>query len=104
MVSRRQEVFLARLVEINCEDAIPFLNSKGWTTYAAYAFATDYNPNMADSEILTKKLLEPASGGNEKLVPHLRMLWHQAWAISTKEMEISAGRTPSPPPKLSYLV
>ena len=87
MVSTRQETFFARVVELGLEDCIPTLKAKGWSTYARFAFGSEYNPQMSDPNILTKSLLEPAAGEKPDLVPMLRMLWWESWGIATADMK-----------------
>ena len=73
------------------EDCIPALKAKGLVTYRKYAFATQYNPNQSDTSVLTADLLQPIAEGNENAITDLRILWHEAWAVSTKEMEVDVG-------------
>ena len=91
MVSHRQEAFLARIVEMGLEDCIPALKTKGLTTMSKLAFGCDYNPQMADAGILTEQLLTPMTKvgdvQREDLVPPLRMLWWECWAIATQDMK-----------------
>ena len=75
MASQRQEVFMAHVAELGLEDTIPKLKTMGLTTYAKYAFGSDYNPQMPDPSILTDQLLKPIADGRADLVPALRMLW-----------------------------
>ena len=65
MVSRRTEVFVARLVELGLEDLIGAMKAKGFTSYDTFAFGTEYHPQMAYSSLLTTQLLKPIAGQQE---------------------------------------
>ena len=100
MVSHRQESFLARVVELGLEDVIPKFKAKGLTTFARYAYGSDYNPQLADTTILNTQLLTPLADGNVDLVPVLRMLWWESWGIATADMRRQAEPEPDAPRKL----
>ena len=86
MVSNRSETFLARVVELQLEDCIPELKTRGFTTYAKFAYGCEYNPQMADASILTTQLLKPVAKDDEDKLPGLRMLWWEAWGVATADM------------------
>ena len=86
MVSHRAEAFLARIVEMGLEDCIPMMKTRGLTTFSKFAFGCDYNPQMSDASILTTQLLKPIAKDDDALVPSLRMLWWESWALASEEM------------------
>ena len=75
MVSNRSETFFARVVELQLEDCIGELKTRGFTTYAKFAYGCEYNPQMADASILTTQLLKPVAKNDDDKIPGLRMLW-----------------------------
>ena len=79
MSSFRAENFFARVTELDFEECIAALKAKGLTTFAKFAFGSDYTPQQADAAVLTKQLLEPVAGENVSLTPMLRMLWWESW-------------------------
>ena len=102
MASFRKENFFARVMELNLEECIPTLKAKGFTTYATFAFGSDYTPQQADAAVLTKQLLEPVAGENVALIPMLRMLWWESWGVATADMKRAAeGSEGDAPRKLS---
>ena len=86
MVSNRSETFFARIVELQLEDCIPELKTRGFTTYAKFAYGCEYNPQMSDASILTTQLLKPVAKDDDDKIPGLRMLWWEAWGIATAAM------------------
>jgi len=98
MASERAEVFLARVVELGLEDCIPKMKTKGLTTYALFAFGTDFNPQMSSTSLLNEQLLEPLSDGNAELIPKLRRLWWEAWGVATADMrrQVESAETEGP--------
>ena len=44
MSSMRSENFWSRVIELELEECIPNLKAKGLTTYAKFAFGSDYTP------------------------------------------------------------
>ena len=66
MASMRSENFWARVVELNLEECIPAMKSKGLTTYAKFAFGSNYTPQQADATMLTEQLLKPLAGERER--------------------------------------
>ena len=100
MASTRSEAFLARVVELGLEDLIGNFKAKAVTTFATMAFATEYNPQMADTSKLTKDLLEPLAGEHKEHIPHLRMLWWESWGIATADMQRNASGSADGPRKL----
>ena len=79
MASQRSEVFFAKICEYGLEDLVGAFKAKGITSFATFAFASNFNPQMADASILTTELLEPLSKTDASLIPKLRMLWWVAW-------------------------
>jgi len=102
MSSMRSENFWARVVELDLEECIPAMKAKGLTTYAKFAFGSDYTPQQADATMLTSQLLKPLAGENEGLIPPLRMLWWESWGVATADMKRAAeGSEGDAPRKLS---
>ena len=99
MASMRSEVFWARVVELDLEECIPQLKVKFLTTYAKFAFGSDYTPQQADAQVLTDKLLKPIAGENETLIPALRMLWWESWGAATADMKRAAGSSEGDAPR-----
>ena len=83
MASMRSENFWVRVIELNLEECIPAMKSKGLTTYAKFAFGSDYTPQQADATMLSEQLLKPMAGENVSLIPPLRMLWWESWGVAT---------------------
>ena len=86
MASERTEVFLARVVELGLEDCIPKMKTLGITTYALFAFGTDFNPQMSNTALLNDQLLVPLADGNAERIPKLRRLWWESWGVATDDM------------------
>ena len=42
---------------------------------------------MLDPSVLTKQLLEPIAGDKKDAIPALRMLWWEAWGVSSADMK-----------------
>ena len=102
MSSMRSENFWARVVELDLEEYIPAMKAKNLTTYAKFAFGSDYTPQQADATVLTERLLKPLAGENEGLIPSLRMLWWESWGVATADMKRAAeGSEGDAPRKLS---
>ena len=93
MASMRSDIFFARVVEMGVEDAIPSLKAKGLTTYARFAFGSEFTPANPDTTILTNSLLAPLAGDDADLIPLLRMLWWESWGVATADMKRSAEGT-----------
>ena len=102
MSSFRTENFFTRVMELNLTECIPTLKAKNFTTYATFAFGSDYTPQQADAAVLTRQLLEPVAGENTSLIPMLRMLWWESWGVATADMKRAAeGSEGDAPRKLS---
>ena len=102
MSSMRSENFYMRVIELELEEIIPNLKAKGLTTFAKFAFGSDYTPQQSDATMLTEKLLKPLVGENEGLIPSLRMLWWESWGVATADMKRAAeGSEGDAPRKLS---
>ena len=102
MASSRSENFITRVIELDLDECIPALKAKGLTTFAKFAFGSDYTPQQADAAVLTSQLLEPLAGENKSLIPLLRMLWWESWGVATADMKRAAeGSEGDAPRKLS---
>ena len=98
----RIETFTARVVELDLAECIPAMKAKGLTTYAKFAFGSDYTPQQADATMLTEQLLKPLAGEIISLIPPLRMLWWESWGMATADMKRAAeGSEGDAPRKLS---
>lgn len=102
MTSMRTETFWARVLEMGLEECIPALKTKGLTTYAKFAFGSDYTPQQADTSTLATQLLKPIVDGKEELIPLLRMLWWESWGVATADLKRAAeGNEGDAPRRLS---
>jgi hypothetical protein len=102
MASLRSENFITRVIELDLDECIPALKAMGLTTFAKFAFGSDYTPQQADAAVLTSQLLEPLAGENKNLIPLLRMLWWESWGVATADMKRAAeGSEGDAPRKLS---
>ena len=80
-------VFAARLKELGLEEFKTSFEDKGWTTFAAFAFSTSSFRQPEGDEFL-KEVIEPLIGASDhKLVPQIRRLFMQAYAVTAADME-----------------
>jgi hypothetical protein len=104
MASMRSENFWARVVELDLEECIPAMKTRGLTTFAKFAFGSNYTPQQADATMLTDQLLKPLAGENDSLIPPMRMLWWESWGMATADMKRAAeGSEGDAPRKLSAM-
>ena len=102
MASHRSEVFFAKVGEYGLEDVVGAFKAKGITSFATFAFASNFNPQMANADVLTDELLVPLSSGDGTLVPKLRMLWWESWGVTTADMrKASEAKEDDKPRKLT---
>ena len=81
----RTEVFFSGVSELGVESFAAKFREMGLTTYSKFAFGSEYNPHMLDPSVLTKQLPEPITGDKNDAIPALRMLWWEAWRVSSAE-------------------
>ena len=108
MVQEGQIIFFRRMVDLGLDSLIDVFKAKGYCTYDAFAFASDFTPGASgasDDRMLTPMLLQGVCDGNESLLPALRKLWWESWTHASEDMasRASAGSGTAPRHVLSLI-
>ena len=97
-------VFAERAKEIGINDReLAVLESKGWATYGAFAFASTYVPGAADDSKLLRLIATVTESGAsdppEDRVPIVARLFTEAYTMSAADLKSRVEQKPSDEPK-----
>ena len=79
-------VFKARLAELGLNDFLGKFVEKGWVTFADFACCCS-DLGKGDGELFQKEVVDVILADNVALVPRLRRLYLQSYAIYAADME-----------------
>ena len=88
-----EEVFKQRLARLGLGQVEPAFERQGWTTYANFGFATAYNPAKSSEAEFELRVVAPLLGRERKLIPAVRRLYLESYALAAKEVRDKTATT-----------